>query len=698
MLDLSKKFIEKDKNSFNLSQVKQLQDLIQYHSDLYYNKEQPIISDYEYDILFEKLQYLEDKFNIESKQSDQVWAEIMESSFQKVKHSRPMISLGNTYNAQDLGDFDERVKKNLIQWGILEKKEKIEYILEFKFDGLGVELIYKNWELVQAITRWNGVEWEDVTVNALQIANIPKTIAYKNHLEVRGEVVMPISSFESLNEQAKKTGGKVFSNPRNAASGSMRMKDARVTKQRNLKFFAYDLANFDDFRVAENIDKYYEVIKDLENYGFEISSYFKKLDGISEVISAIENFWDVKKQIDFEIDGLVLKVNDISLWQTIGWTQHHPRYATSYKFPAEILTTQILSVEHQVWRTGTITPVANLEPIIIGWVTVKRATLHNYEEVENLWVHIWDSVFIKRAWEVIPKIISVVETIRDNNAKKITPPELCPSCKTPVIKDGVKVRFYCPNTVDCPAQHSEKLVFAVGKQWFNIDGFGVKQVELFLELWLINNLVDIFKISQKADDILALEWFKEKSVNNLIAWVQKAKNVDIATFLTALAIPGVGKKTAKTLAKLFHSREALLEFPYELEDLVALEDIWPEIAQNMLDYFKNGAHKIILEQLDDILEISYFQKLEISKELENNTYFWKKMCITGSFIWDDGNKISRDDLLEKLEKVWGSFVSSVSKNTDFLLAWEKAGSKLKKAQDLGISVIELQEFLDNVSE
>ena len=703
MLELSKEFIQKDREDFTLEDVKALQELIKYHSDLYYNKEQPIISDYEYDVLFEKLQVLEDKFQIQSKQSNQVWAEIWESTFLKVKHSRPMISLGNTYNAQDLWDFDERVKRNIEKTSPQPSPlrgegvwSKIEYILEFKFDGLWVELIYKNGELVQAITRWNGVEGEDVTVNAMQIDNIPKTIAYKNHLEVRGEVVMPISSFNNLNEQAKKTWGKIFSNPRNAASWSMRMKDAKITKQRNLKFFAYDLANFDDFRNAENISEYYEVIKDLEKYNFEISSYFKKLSGIQEVIWAIENFWDVKKQIDFEIDGLVLKVNDISLWETIGWTQHHPRYAISYKFPAEILTTKINSVEHQVGRTGTITPVANLEPIIIGWVTVRRATLHNYEEVENLWVHISDTVFIKRAWEVIPKIISVVETIRDNSAEKITPPKLCPSCKTPVIKDGEKVRFFCPNTLDCPAQHSEKLVFAVGKQWFNIDGFWVRQVELFLELWIIKNLVDIFTIENKKEDILALEGFKEKSVNNLISGVQKAKNVEISTFLTALAIAGVGKKTAKTLWKLFHSKESLLEFPYDVEDLVALDDIWPEIAQNMIDYFSNDAHKIILEQLDAILEIKYFEKLEISSELQENPYFWKKMCITGSFVWDDGNKISRDDLVKKLESVWWEFTGSVSKNTDFLLAGEKAGSKLKKAQELNISIINLQDFLNQV--
>jgi DNA ligase (NAD+) len=384
------------------------------------------------------------------------------------------------------------------------------------------------------------------------------------------------------------------------------------------------------------------------------------------------------------------------LWQSIGFTEHHPRYAIAYKFPAEILTTQILSVEHQVWRTWTITPVANLEPINIGWVTVRRATLHNYEEVENLWVHIWDTVFIKRAWEVIPKIISVVKEWRVDNAEEITAPKYCPSCESEVIKDGDKVRFYCPNTVDCPAQHSEKLVFAVWKQGFNIDWFGVKQVELFLELWIIHNLVDIFKISEKSEEILELDWFKEKSVNNLIAWVEKARFVDISTLVTALAIPGVGKKTAKTLAQLFHSESALLEFPYMVEDLIELDDIWPEIAQNVVDYFTSDAHKRILSELIELLKITYYKKLEVPLEGDASQYFWKKMCITWSFLWEDGNKISRDDLVKKLESVWGEFVSSVSKKTDFLLAWEKAWSKLKKAEENNVPVLTLQEFLQEI--
>lgn len=291
----------------------------------------------------------------------------------------------------------------------MKNAQNIEYALEYKFDWLWVELIYKNWEFTQAITRWNWIEWEDVSENIRQIKNIPKKINYKDNLEVRWEVIMLKSAFEKLNEENKKIGEKIFSNPRNAASGSVRQKDIQITKSRWLKFFAYDLANFAEFSDKIKANKYFQVIKKLKSLGFEISPYFKVFDWIEWVIDGIENFWDRKKSLDFDVDGLVIKMNNISLWRKIGWTEHHPRYAIAYKFPAEILTTRITSVDHQVWRTGTITPVANLEPINIGWVIVKRATLHNYEEVAELGVKIGDMVFVKRAGEVIPKIIAKVE-------------------------------------------------------------------------------------------------------------------------------------------------------------------------------------------------------------------------------------------------------------------------------------------------
>ena len=692
MLELSKKYLQKSEEELVFEDIKELQKLIKYHSDLYYNKQNPVISDYEYDLLFKKLQKLEEKFWVKNAETKKVWAEVFESSFEKVEHSRPMISLDNTYNEQDLIDFDERVKKNLLKENIFE--EEIAYTLEFKFDWLWIELIYKEWILVQAITRWNWIVWEDVTWNIFQISNIPKRISYKEHLEVRGEVVMPISSFEKLNEEAKISWKKIFSNPRNAASWSVRMKDANITRERNLKFFAYDLANFSDFVEKNSLKKYFSVIQNLQNLGFEVSSYLKTFTWIEGIISAIENFWNVKKTIDFEIDGLVLKTDEIELWEKIGWTEHHPKYAIAYKFPAEILTTKVLSVEHSIGRTWTITPVANLEPINIWWVIVKRATLHNYEEIEKLWLRIWDTVFIKRAGEVIPKIISVVETDSRENLEKIEIPKVCPSCKSEVLKDEDKVRYYCWNSFDCPAQHSEKIIFAVWKQWLNIDWLGEKQVELFLELWLISSIPSIFDLKNKKDEILSLEWFWEKSFQNLVDSIEKAKNIDLERFLTSLWIPGVGKKTSKTLKKLFKSKDDFLNFSYSLEELEDLKDIWGETAKSILEYFQNEAHKKILSEMMDILNLEFYKQEE--KKFDENSFFaGKKVCITGSFErnWE---KISRDKLVEILEKNGWEFVSSVSKNTDFLLAWEKAWSKLEKAKSFSVEIIWLDDFFEEV--
>ena len=684
MLELSKAFLKKDISDFKKTEVRKFQELMKYHSDLYYNKQDPIISDFEYDELFKKLSLLESRFNIISRQSKEVGADIKESTFLKVAHSRPMISLDNTYNEEELQDFDGRVKK------LSDLGSDIQYTLEFKFDGLWVELIYKKWELIQAITRWNGIEGEDVTENIRQIENIPKQIPYKEHLEVRGEVVMPISVFEHLNKEAKKTWWKIFSNPRNAASWSVRLLDNSVTKERKLKFFAYDLANFDDFRNKQQREQYFDVIKDLEKLGFEISSFFTLSSDIHWIIEKIDNFSTLVWKLDFEIDWLVVKVNNIDLWSEIGSTEHHPRYAIAYKFPAEIVTTQILSVEHSVWRTGTITPVANLEPVNISWAMIARATLHNYEEVESLDVRLWDTVFIKRAWEVIPKIISVVKEGRVKWAQEILPPELCPSCSTSVIKYDEKVRFYCPNTRSCPAQISEQLAFAVGKQGFNIDGFWERQVEIFLNEWIIEDLVGVFKIDERAEDILELEWFKEKSVNNLIEAVESAKNVKINELLTSLWISWVGKKTAKTLSKLFIWESDILDFKYSLEDLEALDDVGPEIAYNVIEYFNDDTNKDLLWRLIKVLKVEFAQA-QVIPEWERWEFFGKKVCITGSF-----ENYKRDDLVKILEENGWEFMSSVTKKTDFLLAWEKAGSKLAKANDLWVRVLNVDEFLERV--
>lgn len=663
-------FLQKETESFSQSDTENLGKNIQKHAKLYYEQENPIISDVEYDELFKKLEFLEEKYSLDVKISHKAWSEWKQSSFKKVAHSRPMISLDNTYNADDLRDFDTRIKR------ILKTEAHLPYTIEFKFDGLGIELIYKDWKLVQAITRWNWAEGEDVTENIMQIDNIPKTIDKPGVFEVRGEVVMPISSFERLNKQALEEWGKIFSNPRNAASWSLRVLDTSITKQRDLDYFAYDVSNFEEFSTGA----YHILIETLENLGFAISNYYPKCSWIDAVIHAIETIWDIKSKIDFEIDGLVVKLDDISLWQKVWFTEHHPRYAIAYKFPAEIVTTKLESVEHSVGRTGTITPVANLAAVNIGWAIIRRATLHNYDEVEKLWVKVGDIVFLKRAGEVIPKIISVAT---HGEWQAIYPPKNCPSCWNELCKDQQKVRYYCPNTYWCPTQMREKIAFAVGKQWFNIDWFGEKQAELFYKLWYIKSFWDIFRLKNYKEEILTLDGFKEKSVNNLLEGIEAVRKSDIVTFLKALWIPGVGKKTAKTLSGLITSLDDQTLFWYwGMSELESLPDIWPEVAKNVIQFFKEQEDLVqdLLQELDIVF-------LEQTDKIDGK-YSWKKMCITGSFEW-----YKRDDLAKILEQQWGEFVGSVSAKTDYLLAGEKAGSKLKKAQDLWVSVLSLEEFL-----
>ncbi len=683
LIHLSKLYIAKDIETIEEKEIYVLQEIVDNHNSLYYNSDSPVISDFEYDTLFKKLQDLEKSFSLVLESTSLVWWwKLIQSTFDKVKHSRPMISLDNTYNAEDLRDFDGRVKRNL--W---DRIDDLEYMIEFKFDGVGIELIYEKGIFTQAITRWNGVEWEDVTENVRQIQSIPKEIPYTDRFEIRGEIVMPISSFDYLNKKAKQDGWKIFSNPRNAASGSIRMIDNSVTKDRKLDFYGYDLANNAEFVEENNIRSYRELIVYIEKLWFKISSYFKKSDSIEEVIKNIDTIGEIKKTLDFEIDWLVIKVNDISLWPEIGSTEHHPRYSIAYKFPAEILTTQVLSIQHSVGRTGTITPVANLEPVNIGWVTVKRATLHNYDEIESLGVRIWDTIFLKRAGEVIPKVVSVVTDARDWSEQNIEIPKNCPSCWKDVYKDDDKVRYYCANSTGCPVQLGERLAWSIGKHGLDIDGFGEKQAKLFLELWLIEKLSDVFVLKDKREQILGLEWFQEKSVDNLITAIEKAKHLDISKLLKSLAIPWVGKKTAKNLSNLFESESDILEFSHTAEDVESIDDIGPETALSVYEYFTNESNKDLLSRLVELLDIEYYKK----KEVWNWFFAGKKVCITWSF-----ENYKRPELAQMLEDAGGEFMSSVSKKTDYLLAGEKAGSKLKKANELWVDVLEIEWFLEKI--
>lgn len=424
--------------------------------------------------------------------------------------------------------------------------------MELKFDGLGLSLTYRNGELVRALTRGNGVEGEDVTINALQIKNIPRSIPFTSReVEIRGEVVLPISEFMRINRERMETGEKVFSNPRNAASGSLRQLDYTITASRNLAFYAYSFpyTETEEGREQLKIATYRDYISLLESFGFAKTPYIFSASNLGELQSEIHCLTLNRPVFDFEIDGLVIKLNDLKLWHILGTTEHHPRYAIAYKFPAVNVRTKLLSIEHSVGRTGIITPVAILEPVNVGGVTVSRATLHNYDELAKKGVMEGDQVFIVRAGEVIPEVIGPIIEVRNGEEKVITAPTQCPSCGTLLSQDTGKVALYCPAYSTCPAQTSGALKSFVGKHGANILTLGDKIIDIFIERGFLTDFVSIYHLKEHVLSILDMEGFKSKKVKNILESIEVSRSMSLANFFVALGIPQVGRKTGKLLAK-----------------------------------------------------------------------------------------------------------------------------------------------------
>lgn len=678
-----------------------LREVIREHNRLYYQEESPIVSDMEYDQLFHALARLEADFDMMDEDSPTARLAVLTSEqFQKVRHIYPMISLDNTYSADEVRDFEERMR-NILRKN-LQNLGDFDYYIQPKYDGLGLALVYQYGVLVQGVTRWSGVEGEDVTLGVLEIANIPKKIdalGSIERMEIRGEVMMSRKTFDRVNAERLSEGEKLFANPRNAASGSLRQINPLITRTRNLEFFAYSIP-----QIEQNIDKnfnissYHEMMELLEKWGFERKDFsFKMTYGIENLIQVIEREtkWYLgektnnqqKNYFDFDIDGMVIKLDDMKLWDILWRTEHHPRYSIAYKFPAKQVRTKVLSIEHSVGRTGTVTPVANLEPVDVTGVIVKRATLHNYDELAKKWVREGDSVFIMRAWEVIPEIVSVIDDVRDGSENIVLPPENCPICHTILEQEEGKVAIFCPNK-HCPAKIQGQLEMLVSKQAMNIDGFWEKQIELFLELWWITDFASIFSLSKYHDELLKIEGYKEKSVNNLFDAIEKARNTTLDRAFVALGIPNVGKKTAKQIVTLFDDifdQNWLLQKIFEIteENLLNLADIGPETARAFVNFMSDNRQMV--EKFFWELNFSFSQE----KNKNSSILSGKSFCVTGSF-----DTISRDEIHSMVEQNGGEVRTSVSKNLDFLIAGEKAGSKLEKAENLGVKILTLDDFFE----
>lgn len=653
-----------------------LKNKIEKYNNLYYNEDNPIISDMEYDGLLRKLKEMEKEYPALLEIDDSPTKKIggtASNKFSKVEHKVPMLSLSNTYNIAEIEDFNKRVKK------IINFSEKIEYILELKLDGLSISLIYENGNLTRAVTRGDGKIGEDVTENIMEIESIPKKLKEPISLEVRGEIILPIQNFNKINEEREENGEEVFANPRNAAAGTIRQLDSTIVSKRGLDCYLYYLVNAENYGIKTHL----ESIKFIEKLGFKTTKVFEKYSDFKTLEKSIEK-WRIKREkLDYETDGLVIKINDFSFYETLGYTTKSPRWAIAYKFPAEQVKTRLLDVTFQVGRTGVVTPVAELEAVNLSGSVVKRASLHNFDEIRRKDIKIGDNVIVEKAAEIIPQVVNVVFDDRKGTEKEIKEPESCPACGTKLVKEEGLVALKCLNP-HCPEKIKREISYFVSRDAMNISGLGEKIVEKFIELEKIKTVVDIYFLENYRNELENLEKMGKKSVENLLNSINESKNQDFSKVLYALGIPFVGKFNANLLSKTFKDIDVLKE--KSVEELLEVKGIGDKAAIAVNTFLNNENNWKIITELKEIGLKFKFEEDEL-KEVKDNPIKGKNFLATGKLQKYKRNEI-KDIILEK----GGNYLSAVSKNLDFLIAGEKAGSKLEKAQNLGIRILSEDDF------
>jgi len=657
---------------------KKIEDLskqLDEHNYNYYVLSNPSISDFEFDKLLEELIALEKmhpEYLSSNSPSQRVGGQITKE-FKTVRHKYAMLSLGNTYSEEELIDFDERVKKGL--------HGAYEYVCELKYDGVAIGLTYVDGKLVRAVTRGDGEQGDDVTTNVKTIKSIPLKLRGSNHpkeFEIRGEIFMTRSSFAKINKEREEIGEPPLANPRNAASGTLKMQDSTVVAKRNLSCYFY-------FMLGEHLPfkGHYENLQAAKEWGFRVPDSIIKTDSINGVFKFIKKWDKERNDLEFEIDGIVLKINSYEQQKMLGLTSKSPRWAIAYKFKAQRVSTVLKSISYQVGRTGAITPVANLEPVLLAGTTVKRASLHNADIIEKLDIRVGDTVFVEKGGEIIPKVIAVDESKRAELSVKTEYIERCPECNTSLIRNEGEANHYCPNELGCPPQVIGKMVHFVGRKAMDIDSLGGETITQLYEHKLISNIADIYTL--KKQDLLNLERMAEKSVNNLLEGVEASKTVPFERVLYAIGIRHVGETTAKKLAFYFKNIEALEQA--NVEQLLEVGDIGERIAETIVAYFKD---KRIIEMINRLkesglqFELSENQLTNISDKLKD-----KSFVVSGVF-----SKFSRDDLKKTIEQNGGKNVGSISGKTSYVVAGENMGpEKLKKAEKLGITILSEDDFL-----
>lgn len=657
--------------------IEELTKLLNQYNKEYYVLDKPSVSDREYDRLMQELIELEAQYpELKSTTSPtvRVGGAVLEG-FNKVQHDKPMLSLGNAFNEGDLRDFDARIRK---------VSPNISYVCELKIDGLAVTLHYRDGQFVKGATRGDGVVGEDISENLKTIQTIPLHIPYNDPLEVRGEVYMSKSTLDKLNKQRSEKGEELFANPRNAAAGSLRQLDSRIAAKRELAMFCYAVPSAEDL----GCQTHDESLQKIEALGFNVNPNREVCDSIEGVLAYIEKWSTNRFDLPYEIDGIVIKVNQLNEQQKLGSTVKSPRWAIAYKFPAEEVETILKDIIFTVGRTGMVTPNAVLEPVRVAGTRVSRATLHNEDYVKERDIRINDRVIIRKAGEIIPEVVKPVIDARQGHEVPFEMIKECPRCGSELIREVGEADHYCLN-IDCPARIVESLCHFVSRDAMNIDGLGVKVVEQLYDHQLIENVADIYKL--KKEQLLPLERMGEKKVTNLLTAIENSKQNSLERLLFGLGIRHVGSKTAKVLAAHFETIDALMQATFD--DFKGIAEIGDVIANSILHYFTQEANVQLINELKVLgLNMSY-TGAKVSTANQANEFYGKTVVLTGTLA-----TLSRKEAGVKLEALGAKVSGSVSAKTDFLVAGEKSGSKLKKAQELGVTVIDEETMLKMISE
>jgi len=657
-------------------QIEALTSELKQHNYNYYVLAMPTISDFDFDKKLEALTALEKQYP-EYADPDSPTKQVggfITKEFVTVRHKWPMLSLGNTYNEQELLDFDQRIRKAI--------GDNFQYVCELKFDGLSMSLTYENGKLLRAVTRGDGVQGDDVTTNVKTINTIPKQLKpgnYPDHFEIRGEVFMHLKAFERLNNERVENGEQPYANPRNFASGTIKMQDSSEVAKRPLDCFLYFL--YTDRPVYKT---HWESLEAVRNWGFHVNEHSRLCNDINEVMLFIGE-WDKRRhELSYDTDGIVIKVNSYSQQEELGFTAKSPRWAIAYKFAAERVQTELLKVTYQVGRTGAVTPVANLRPVLLAGTTVKRATLHNANEILRLDLHEGDWVFVEKGGEIIPKIISVNLEKRKPYAAKIDYVTNCPACDTPLQRTEGEAAFYCPNDEGCPPQIVGKMQHFIGRKAMNIDGLGDETIEAFYQRGFIRRISDIYELKNHVDDLKQMERFGEKSITNMLEGIEKSKEMPFEKVLFGLGIRYIGETVAKKLAMHFKNIDSLMKASFE--ELVVAEEIGERIAHSIIEYFSEPKHSEEIEKL----KAAGLQFVVEEKEvvLASEKLAGKTFIISGTF------SRSRDELTSIIEQNGGKILSGISAKLNYVVAGDNMGpSKLEKANKLNIPIISDDELL-----